>query len=76
MSKILIKGKEGSGKTWLVRDIINDILEEEKINILAYADMHEGDVEKFGDEFEGKAGLLITLDEDKKEVILDTFLSE
>lgn len=54
MSKILIKGKEGSGKTWLVRDIINDILEEEKINMLAYTDMHEGEVEEFGDMFEGK----------------------
>lgn len=76
MSKILIKGREGSGKTWLVRDIINDILEEEKINILAYTDMHEGEVEEFSDEFEGKVSLLITLGEDKKEVILDTFLSE
>lgn len=76
MSKILVKGKEGSGKTWLVMDIINDILEEEKINILAYTEMHESDVEIFGDEFEGKVGLLITLGEDKKEVILDTFLSE
>ena len=76
MSKILIKGREGSGKTWLVRDIINDILEEEKINILAYTDMHEGEVEEFGDMFEGKVSLLITLGEDKKEVILDTFLSE
>lgn len=76
MSKILIKGKEGSVKTWWVRDIINDILKEEKINILAYTDMHEGDIEKFDNMFEGKANLLITLDEDKKEVILDTFLSE
>lgn len=76
MSKILIKGREGAGKTWLVRDIINDILEEEKINMLAYTDMHEGEVEEFGDMFEGKVSLLITLGEDKKEVILDTFLSE
>ena len=76
-NRVLIDGKEGSGKTWFCREFIDSFLNKGwNVSLLAYADYHEGDVVEFGEKYEGKADLVVALSDDKKENILDILLSE
>lgn len=76
-NRVLIDGKEGSGKTWFCREFIDNFLNKGwNVSLLAYADYHEGDVVEFGERYEGKADLVVAVSDEKKENILDILLSE
>ena len=75
-NRILIDGKEGAGKTWLCRELVDNLLKEHKVSLLAYTDYHDKDVEDFGYRYVGKADRIVALYDKLAEKVLDTMLNQ